>query len=122
MTQVKNKVKGSSKKVKEQPAAIEKIPGFCMLNLGGKERGFKWGRWAFELYFKKRKEEQMRSAHDALALYCGLRYYLFAKELPIDFTFENATDWYDTLDVETLKIIEEAINTSPFTVNALKDK
>ena len=94
--------------------------GYTLLNLD-RPRGFKWGKYASELYVRtlnKKDKEQVGMAMEAEStasiVYSGLMGNCFIKQVDPDFTFEEVVDWCDVMHADELKKLHEAINSSQY--------
>lgn len=71
---------------------------YTTLSLGGKERGLKFNQLALEIFSKHSDWDNGTDAGYAYAIiYGGLCGNMKAKRETIDFTFEDVTDWVDSL-------------------------
>ena len=94
--------------------------GYTLLNLD-KPRGFKWGKYASELYVRtlnKKDKEQvglaMEAESTASIVYAGLMGNCFVKQVDPDFTFEDVVDMCDVIHADELKKLHEAIHSSQY--------
>jgi len=94
--------------------------GYTLLNLD-KPRGFKWGKYASELYIRtlnKKDSDQVGQAMEAESasaiIYAGLMGNCFVKQQEPDFTFEQVVDWCDVVHGDELLKVREAINSSQY--------
>lgn len=95
--------------------------GYISVNLGGKQRGVKFGMYALTMFSKRTgktlvPDDVITIKQAADIVYCGLVNNCIVKEVDTDFTYEDVTDWveemfFDEKGQETLsKIIETFSN------------
>ncbi len=93
------------------------------LKVGGKDRGYCWGKNALERYMKKRDfkpevditkelDNSFASDQTALFLFCGLGMYCFKHSIPEDFTFSDCVEWAEWMTVEEQAKMFAAIDES----------
>jgi len=77
---------------------------YIKVDLGGKERGLKFNQLALETYVKNIDFTGGSVVSAVYAtFYAGLIGNSYAKQEDVDYTFENVTDWVDTLYAEGRK-------------------
>ena len=90
--------------------------GYTQINIGGKLRGFKWGKWAVEKYAltnsKRLLESNLGTEDFIFIVNAGLCMNCFCKQVEPDFTFENVVDWMEDFAPEELIKVNEAIESS----------
>lgn len=89
--------------------------GYIAITIGGKERGLKFGMYAAELIGRKSvaniEGELVTSQFAADLIHAGLLNNCVVKELPVDFTYEEVTDWLEEMwfDEKGQKVIAQVI-------------
>lgn len=94
--------------------------GYTQINIGGKLRGWKWGKWALEFYMRSLKLKENETVDNVMSsenfdriAYAGLRMNCYMKQAEPDFTFEDVVNWLEVVHADEVIKINEAIADSP---------
>lgn len=95
---------------------------YTQINIGGRLRGFEWGKYASGLYVQKLNKEDHEFINNVFeiedlsaVLFAGLSMSCYRLNQHPDFTFEDVIEWAEGLsDVTQIKIGQSILNSAYF--------
>ncbi len=103
--------------------------GYTQINIGGKVRGYKWGKWALEFYMRSLNLKENETVEGVMGtenfdkiVYAGLRMNCYMKQTEPDFTFEDVVNWVEVIEESEILKVNTAIEDAPVMQSFLPKK
>jgi len=98
------------------------MSNYIQIEIGGKQRGFKFNQMADTEYRVKVGDQTNPIAHTYSMVWAGLISNCFTKGVEVDFTFEDVCDWCESVnDTDFLNILTCYKSTKDFLKDVPQD-